>query len=312
MAAGEYNMAADSSLADLLAEYGPAAPGETMRILAEVAEALDDAHRRRIAYGHLTADRIRITAEGSAVLAGWPEAWDSVRPETVITNRGLVFSEAAAESDVYELAIIGHQCLTGRPRDPSAQVPPLPDHIPAAVAQAIGLVLGGGKSSGTPTAAWLARSCRDAAAGLGLTNAVPAAESASRPDATAIRPSQPSEAPPADSGASEGPPVAVPPRRRGVLAAGLVGVMVLLVVGVLLAVIQPWSGGFGSQAGADAGASGSGQTGQAGGVASAEKSASAKDGGKSSSPSDTQTTAGSDGGDDDGGDTGDGDGGDGG
>jgi len=124
------------SLADLLAERGRLTPGQVVAVAAPVADALASAHRRGVLHGDVKPANILFTSDGEALLGDFgvartlglvtsdqvtgtaeympPELLDGAQPDP--------------RADVYSLAVVCYQALTGRP--------PYTGPVPLAVARA--------------------------------------------------------------------------------------------------------------------------------------------------------------------------------
>jgi hypothetical protein len=124
------------SLADLLAERGRLTPGQVVAVAAPVADALASAHRRGVLHGDVKPANILFTSDGEPLLGDFgvartlglvtsdqisgtaeymaPELLDGAQPDP--------------RADVYSLAVVCYQALTGRP--------PYTGAVPLAVARA--------------------------------------------------------------------------------------------------------------------------------------------------------------------------------
>src|SRR5262245_40116954 len=151
------------SLAVRLRRRGPICPKDALPILAAVAEALDYVHSRAVVHRDVKPSNVLLARGGGAKLAdfgiarlGWAPITRSgeiigspayMAPEQV--SRGVV----NARTDLYSLAVVAHETLTGtRPfRRPSlgallesivADAPPRASHVNAALPSAVDWVLG--------------------------------------------------------------------------------------------------------------------------------------------------------------------------
>jgi serine/threonine-protein kinase len=101
--------------------HGPLPAGEATRLAADVAGALEHAHRRGVVHRDLKAAHVLITPPGARVLgfgftppgprraAGSAEVWQSsISPEE------LAGGEADARSDVFRLGALLYEMVTGR------------------------------------------------------------------------------------------------------------------------------------------------------------------------------------------------------
>ncbi|MEU7896451.1 protein kinase [Nonomuraea sp. NPDC049152] len=127
---------------------------ETMRLVAEVADALAAAHERGIVHRDVKPANLMIKADGSVTLTDFGIAHSASGGQltvtgTVLCSAGYCAPEQASGGDitpavdVYALGVVAYQCLTGElPFDGEtpvqiifkhlrAAVPPLPDDVPA-------------------------------------------------------------------------------------------------------------------------------------------------------------------------------------
>lgn len=118
------------SLHDLLAERGRLTPGQTVAVLARVADALGSAHRRGVLHGDVKPANILFTTDGEPLLGDFGVAQhltpgraglDGVSGlRAVEGTTGFVDPELVAtgrpepRNDVYGLAVVAYVCLTGR------------------------------------------------------------------------------------------------------------------------------------------------------------------------------------------------------
>lgn len=102
------------SLKDLLAAQGALAAGQASAITAQVAAALDAAHAAGLVHGNLKPDNVLLTADHHAYLSDFGTAsvsgsCDYTAPELLTGDR------ASPQTDVYSLACMLYECLTGQP-----------------------------------------------------------------------------------------------------------------------------------------------------------------------------------------------------
>ncbi|MBL0938787.1 MAG: serine/threonine protein kinase [Gemmatimonadaceae bacterium] len=120
------------TLKNLLANEGPLSPERTGRIVRQVADGLDAAHRLGIVHRDLKPDNILVTTDESdgtdrckVVDFGIAKAVGSNEKESGLTRTGFVVgtpefmspeqllgSDIDHRSDVYALALVAYQCLT--------------------------------------------------------------------------------------------------------------------------------------------------------------------------------------------------------
>jgi len=110
------------SLADLLAG-GPVGAARAMGVIAQVAAALDVAHRAGLVHGDIGPHNILLSRDGSVKLTGFGAAR--------VAGPG----SRSAAGDLYALGVVAHLCLTGSRPPGDAAVPSLPGQIPAPVAE---------------------------------------------------------------------------------------------------------------------------------------------------------------------------------
>ncbi len=125
------------SLAGMLATGGPLERSTCLRIVEQVASALDYAHRRGVAHGALTPDCIIVDANEWALVGDF-----AMRGLLDAAPDGAQAGEPAAGRDQRALAAIAHQCLTGTPMGedpPTAEDNPagLPLHVSQALRRAL-------------------------------------------------------------------------------------------------------------------------------------------------------------------------------
>jgi serine/threonine-protein kinase len=141
------------TLSEVIAERAPLSAQETTAILIQAANALETAHQGGVVHRDVKPANILITSDGTAKLTdfGISRAVDAVP----LTQTGQVLGTAhylspeqamgqsgTASSDIYALAVVGHEMLTGaRPFNAGSLVaialaqvnqapPPLPETVP--------------------------------------------------------------------------------------------------------------------------------------------------------------------------------------
>jgi len=113
------------SLYDVLEERGMLPPAETMRIVAQVAEALQAAHEAGIVHRDLKPGNLLLTPEGGVVIVDFGIA--RVRGAEPLTVTGTIVGtvdyispeqaegrSATPRSDLYSLGMVAYECLSGR------------------------------------------------------------------------------------------------------------------------------------------------------------------------------------------------------
>ncbi|GAA2125265.1 serine/threonine protein kinase [Glycomyces algeriensis] len=172
-------------LASLIHERGPLTPDETLRHLTAAADALAIAHARGVVHRDIKPSNLLVEpggnlrivdfgislAEGDARLTSADDIMGTtsyVSPEQISRN------EASGASDLYALGAVAYECLTGRPPftadDPREVLhkhlhdapPPLPEHIPEAVAAIVARCLRKEPDERWPTSDDLAAACASA------------------------------------------------------------------------------------------------------------------------------------------------------
>ena len=115
-------------LAGRLARQGRLHPDEVRRILSEIADALDYAHRRGVVHRDIKPDNILIEEEtGRALLADFGVARQAANTSTLTVQGSIVGTpyymspeQATADksldgrSDLYSLGVVGYELLAGR------------------------------------------------------------------------------------------------------------------------------------------------------------------------------------------------------
>ncbi|MEV6970393.1 serine/threonine-protein kinase [Hamadaea sp. NPDC051192] len=134
----------------------PLDPGQTMRIVAQAAEALEAAHRAGVVHRDVKPANLLLTEVGEVILVDFGVASSAgsaelTQPGTVLGTAAYMAPEQATRkpltgaADVYALGAVAYHCLTGHLpfSGPDAvsvalsqvrdQPPPLPESIPAPV-----------------------------------------------------------------------------------------------------------------------------------------------------------------------------------
>jgi hypothetical protein len=124
------------SLADLLAERGRLTPGQVVAVAAPMADALASAHRRGVLHGDVKPANILFTSDGEPLLGdfGVARTLGLVTSDQIVGTAEYLAPELLdgaqpdPRADVYSLAVVCYQALTGRP--------PYSGSVPLAVARA--------------------------------------------------------------------------------------------------------------------------------------------------------------------------------
>ncbi|OBA82436.1 protein kinase [Mycobacterium sp. 1164966.3] len=237
------------NLRELLRERGALDPRQAASVTAQVAAALDAAHAEGLVHGGVQPENVLLTGDGFAYLSdfGIAQADGSyMAPERFSGG------EIGPQSDIYSLACMLYECLTGDPPFEGADVRELADahtHSPAprpsimrrGIPKAIDDVVAIGMAKQPAERFSSARELADAAT------------AAASGDRVVVSPSPPSTRPfavsypnPEDTGSSPYPPLPVAARAwrpaRAPLVLGGVAV-VMLIVAAGLAVILALGGG---------------------------------------------------------------------
>ncbi|GAA1671129.1 hypothetical protein GCM10009830_16370 [Glycomyces endophyticus] len=176
------------SLARLLAREERLDPDRTMRIIAEAADALGAAHRRRIVHRDVKPanllidadDRVRVVDFGISLLVGRSRLTDSkevLGTVPYVSPERLRNQDVTGKSDLYSLGAVAYECLTGTPpfpaQDPMAVIhshlyeepPALPDTVPPQVASVVSRSLRKSPDERWESGEALAEACRLATTG---------------------------------------------------------------------------------------------------------------------------------------------------
>jgi eukaryotic-like serine/threonine-protein kinase len=113
------------TLHQMVREQGRIAPGEALRLLAPVAEAVDHAHRQGIVHRDIKPANIMVQPDGQPKLMDFGVARIEA---SVMTTAGQILGspsymspeqiagqEVTGRSDVYSLAVVAYEMLTGQP-----------------------------------------------------------------------------------------------------------------------------------------------------------------------------------------------------
>ena len=255
------------SLKDLLRARGALEPAQAASITAQVAAALDAAHADGLVHRDVKPENVLLTPDNFAYLVDFGIAHAGGDPS--VTSSGSLIGSCAympperfsggrvgPQTDVYSLACVLYECLTGRPPFECAELqqlmsahmfspPPRPSIMCRGIGRAFDDVIARGMAK-QPAA-------RFSSAGELAIAATAAASSAQPPTPVAVRPSPPTSTRPFssvfpnpdDTGYSPYPPPAPAParpaRRAGLGRLPLVvagAVVVMLGAAAVLAVIS--------------------------------------------------------------------------
>jgi tetratricopeptide (TPR) repeat protein len=110
------------TLATRLRRVGPLPRDELLRVLAELADAVDAVHRSGLVHGDITASNVMLDAQGRVILMDFGAGFESSDEGTVV-NTGTphyLAPEVAAGTpattavDLYALGVLAHRLATGR------------------------------------------------------------------------------------------------------------------------------------------------------------------------------------------------------
>jgi serine/threonine protein kinase len=242
------------SLKDLLRERGALEPAQAAAITAQVASALDAAHAEGLVHRDVKPENVLLTRDGFAYLVDFGIAYAGGDPS--VTVGGPLIGSCAymaperfngtwvgPQTDVYSLACVLYECLTGQPPFEGAEIPqligahmfsppPRPSIMRRGIDKAFDDVIARGMAK--DPAARFPSAGELASAAFGLTPSDPPAPSRTRPFST-VYPN------PDDTGYSPYPPPAPEPQRpvNPVLGRAPValaaGAAILLVVAAVIA-----------------------------------------------------------------------------
>jgi eukaryotic-like serine/threonine-protein kinase len=177
------------TLGSLMARDGPLPAGTSARIAADVAEALEAAHRQGLVHRDVKPGNVMIDERGAAALTDFGLARGVA--ETVMTKTGAVVGtldylapevirgeQASPASDIYAFGCLLYECLAGAPpyagkeyvetllahvRDEPRDLGDVRDDLPAGVSWAILRALAKDPGQRPPTATAYARLVRASA-----------------------------------------------------------------------------------------------------------------------------------------------------
>jgi serine/threonine-protein kinase len=265
-----------------LLDDGPLEAGRAVHIIEQIASALNDAHQAGLVHRDVKPSNILLTNSDFAYLIDFGIA--SASDETALTSANTTIGtwaymaperfrtgQAAPSADIYALACVLYECLTGEPPFPGDTLeqvavghmvapPPHPsqerDTVPTALDQVIATGLAKQPTDRYPSTVAMAAAARRAIAEpagqilpaqptpVTPTSPVPPAPAdpaqtkpwQSNPGMPTVAPAHFGAAPPHMLPA---PPVSKPPRRRtGLLIGALAAVALLIIAGGVFATVQ--------------------------------------------------------------------------
>ncbi|MFC4123224.1 serine/threonine-protein kinase [Nonomuraea zeae] len=172
---------------DRVLRRGPLGSEATMRLVAEVGDALAAAHAQGIVHRDVKSANLMVRPDGSVALTDFGiahsvSAGHLTTTGTMLCSAGYCAPEMATASDVtpavdvYALGVVGYECLTGNLpfqgdtpvqiifKHLNSPVPRLPDDVPPGPRQVVTRALEKSPDARWPTAALMAEAARKAIA----------------------------------------------------------------------------------------------------------------------------------------------------
>lgn len=112
-----------TDLKTLLAQRGPLDPGFAVRVVRQIADAIDQAHAQQTMHREVSTHTILLAGDGTAYLADGHRDAGGQQPSADRTRSIVTNTAATYHSDISALAAILSECLTGRPPEPGAPQP---------------------------------------------------------------------------------------------------------------------------------------------------------------------------------------------
>jgi eukaryotic-like serine/threonine-protein kinase len=206
-------LVAGQPLSQIISERAPLSAQETSSILIQAASALEAAHQGGVVHRDVKPANILITPDGTAKLTDFgisraveaaplTQAGEILGTAQYLSPEQALGQGATASSDIYALGVVGYEMLTGqRPFEADTLVatvlahvnepaPPLPDAVPAGVADVIRACLAKAPENRPTSAAAVAHALGMADAAVGSAAHARPAPALALPMRTQIMPTQ--------------------------------------------------------------------------------------------------------------------------
>jgi serine/threonine protein kinase len=221
------------SLAQTLTRVGRLSAGATMRLVAEVAEALHVAHENGVTHRDIKPGNLLLRPDGSALVTDFGIARSEgmtghTATGSLVGTAGYIAPEralgrvATPASDIYGLGIVAYRCLAGHlpfagqsvveiaMSHVNDEAPPLPPDVPPSVREIVERAM-----AKDPALRWPSGAALAAAARQSLAQDYPPPQPAPEPVTQPVRLAAASDPTSPQAGAPENTPIKPGPRRRG-------------------------------------------------------------------------------------------------